>query len=557
MNTSVRARHAERGFSFVELLVTVIIAGIAFAAMVPLFVQATQANAADKVRTTAVNIAQDRIEKMRQLDYDLIMADNFNLTANTATWLYAAEFGPTWTTSAGRVYDIGYTVDELTDAANKNLYKRVTVAVTWKGAASQPSIDGAAGVTLRTFIYQQYAGPQIVDLYLVSPVGGTVDMSTAPYAITWDAAAMGTLTIQLAAVLNPADDNVNVKYVTFTGYGAGSVPVLSEEVDARDTLYGVPARFGVSWLPATDGSADGIYRFETTAYSSVGGYAGNTYVEELRLESGPPPKPTGLHAGAGLTKVDLTWVGSPAADVVKYEVWRSSGADAPARVDGNLVTQPAFHDTNLSTGIAYTYYVVAVDGDGIDGNRSLDSPSVTVTTRASSDTTSPPTPAVTSVPTFRKAVLTWMDVADALVGTDPTSGIRGYWVYRDDGVKYLRASPKIPGQAVNWSEDITENHSYQVTSIDVDGNESVRSTTVTVAFTVPSHLMILSSNKRCDFVVRDSLGNTVGSKSNVLSYQLTLPEGTYHVTAKQGNQTQGPEVVEHDSDPENVPAFSF
>src|SRR5665647_2497755 len=44
MNTSIRARHDARGFSFVELLVTIIIAGIAFAALVPVFVQAAQSN---------------------------------------------------------------------------------------------------------------------------------------------------------------------------------------------------------------------------------------------------------------------------------------------------------------------------------------------------------------------------------------------------------------------------------------------------------------------------------------------------------------------------------
>ena len=40
MNLSVRTRHAGRGFSMVELLVTVVLAGIIFAAMVPVFANA-------------------------------------------------------------------------------------------------------------------------------------------------------------------------------------------------------------------------------------------------------------------------------------------------------------------------------------------------------------------------------------------------------------------------------------------------------------------------------------------------------------------------------------
>ncbi len=45
-----RACDRAAGFSFVELLVTIIIAGIAFAAMVPVFVQAQQASSGDKTR---------------------------------------------------------------------------------------------------------------------------------------------------------------------------------------------------------------------------------------------------------------------------------------------------------------------------------------------------------------------------------------------------------------------------------------------------------------------------------------------------------------------------
>lgn len=539
------------GFSFVELLVTIVIAGIAFAAMVPLFVQATSANGADKTRTTALNVAQDRIEKIRQLDYDLITEENLFRTGNTTEWLYAAEFGPTWTTTSGRDYDIGYRVEELTDDSDKKLYKRVTVAVSWQDAAAQSSIDGEKGVTLRTFIYKQYAGPQIVDLYLSSPVGSAVDTSTTPYVISWDQTTMGALTVRLDAVLNPADDNANVRWVTFTGYGAGSVPVLSDDVDTRS---GSPARFGVNWLPVTDGTADGVYRFEATAYSKVGGYAGNTYVEELRLESGPPPQPVGLHVGEGLTSVDLTWVASPAADVVKYEVWRSTGTDAAARVDLDKVSTPAFHDVGLATGTTYTYYVVAVDSDG---HRSVESATIDATPRVSADTTAPPPPAVSSVPTFRQAKLQWQDVTDTVFGTDPTSGISGYWIYRDDGVEYWKASPKIPGQTIVWSEDITSDHTYRVTSVDIDGNESAPSLDIPVAFTVPSHLMIVSSNKRCDFTVQDTDGATVGSATNVLTYQISLPEGSYYVTATRSHVTRGPVPVTHDQDPEVVPAFSF
>ena len=63
-----QACNREAGFSFVELLVTIIIAGIAFAAMFPLFVGAQQSQASDGFRTIGTNLAQDMIERVRQLD---------------------------------------------------------------------------------------------------------------------------------------------------------------------------------------------------------------------------------------------------------------------------------------------------------------------------------------------------------------------------------------------------------------------------------------------------------------------------------------------------------
>ncbi|HEX5640785.1 MAG TPA: prepilin-type N-terminal cleavage/methylation domain-containing protein, partial [Thermoleophilia bacterium] len=141
-------RERQSGLTLIELLVTIIIAGIAFVAIVPVVVQAVQAGQGDRARALALSVAQDRVEKIRQLDYDLITAGNLGRTSNTTHWLYSAEFGPTATT-AGRDYAVAYAVEELIDDGGKKLYKRVTVAVTWGDPASQPDIDGAQGVTLR------------------------------------------------------------------------------------------------------------------------------------------------------------------------------------------------------------------------------------------------------------------------------------------------------------------------------------------------------------------------------------------------------------------------
>jgi type II secretory pathway pseudopilin PulG len=58
----------------IELLVSVLLASIIFAAMVPMFAGAQQRAVGDQVRNTALNLAQDHIEKIRQMPFDQIVS---------------------------------------------------------------------------------------------------------------------------------------------------------------------------------------------------------------------------------------------------------------------------------------------------------------------------------------------------------------------------------------------------------------------------------------------------------------------------------------------------
>jgi prepilin-type N-terminal cleavage/methylation domain-containing protein len=136
MSTSARARHAVRGFSMVELLVTVLLAGIIFAAMVPVFASALKKTTGDNFRVTATNIGQDRIEKIRMLNYADITNDNLNDATHTN--FADGEFGSSFTpTGSNKTYtmDPYYVVDvPAPPAASK--YKRINVTVRWSTAAS-------------------------------------------------------------------------------------------------------------------------------------------------------------------------------------------------------------------------------------------------------------------------------------------------------------------------------------------------------------------------------------------------------------------------------------
>ncbi|HEY5472502.1 MAG TPA: prepilin-type N-terminal cleavage/methylation domain-containing protein, partial [Candidatus Limnocylindrales bacterium] len=151
MNTSVRARHAARGFSFIELLVTIIIAGIAFAAMVPVFVGASQKAVGDKMRNIALNVAQDRMEKIRQLDFDQITPANLE-----SSTFAGGQFGTTWTTYSGgsaKAFHVEYDLRNEGGSGASPAYVRVVVRVTWT-----PPPSPVKAVELQTYISRQYAG---------------------------------------------------------------------------------------------------------------------------------------------------------------------------------------------------------------------------------------------------------------------------------------------------------------------------------------------------------------------------------------------------------------
>jgi prepilin-type N-terminal cleavage/methylation domain-containing protein len=154
-------RRGHAGLTLVELLVTIIIAGIAFAAIVPVVVQAMRAGQGDRARALALSVAQDRVEKVRELGYEELTTTNledpdfhFGLFGPTSN-------GPDGTTD--RVFDVVYAVTEvpvsLTDT--RIAFKKVTVTVDWRGAPYPHR-----SVSLSTVVYRQSAGPRIVDASL-------------------------------------------------------------------------------------------------------------------------------------------------------------------------------------------------------------------------------------------------------------------------------------------------------------------------------------------------------------------------------------------------------
>jgi type II secretory pathway pseudopilin PulG len=159
-------RRSAVGFSLVELLVTIVMAAIVFAAMVPLFVGAQQAAAGDATRNVALNVAQDRIEQIRQADFDDITTESS----------LASLLGTSWTSTSGKAYTISYSV--TLGAGSPAAYATVAVTVTWS-----PPPSPVRAVTLKTIV----ANPAGVASVSTSPspsASASASSSASPSAST-------------------------------------------------------------------------------------------------------------------------------------------------------------------------------------------------------------------------------------------------------------------------------------------------------------------------------------------------------------------------------------
>jgi len=147
---SRRTSHHEAGFSIIELLVSIVIAGIAFGALVPVFVQAAKTGSNDKSRVVALNMAQQAVEGCRRLTFEQVVSSTWTQDEETATGV--------------KPFTVVRTVvDQAASPSDARIVsKLLTVTVSW----AKPSPGGSA--VLKTALYRQFAGPQIVD-FTVAP----------------------------------------------------------------------------------------------------------------------------------------------------------------------------------------------------------------------------------------------------------------------------------------------------------------------------------------------------------------------------------------------------
>jgi len=169
----------------VELLVTIVIAGIIFAAMAPFFANALSRTADDRLRVTSNNIAQDRIEQVRLLAYGDITQVNLNTPPSPASDFGDGRFGTSYYVAGQtRPYTIVYAVVPQTNA------KEVTVSVTGPGSTFATVMqtiikDSAAGTITSTSGGTPTALPSISGLTITVSFKNWEDVTgSSTYGVT-------------------------------------------------------------------------------------------------------------------------------------------------------------------------------------------------------------------------------------------------------------------------------------------------------------------------------------------------------------------------------------
>jgi prepilin-type N-terminal cleavage/methylation domain-containing protein len=433
------ARRGHAGFSMVELLVTIVIASIAFAAMVPLFVQAQKQTSSDNMRNVTMQVAQEKIEQVRLLDYDQVTQ------ANLDDETFADEqFGNAYTYTGGgggtRTLTLAYavslvpaTINGTPTPAGREKYKKVDVQVSWTG---QPLPVRPA--LLSTLVYRQYAGAQLrrLDIGPVSifeVVSGTYTITSGPVVLDAYIAPEDILGMN-ADLGDPSVPSIRRRmgYVRFSVTNPNGVETATSSVYTYVT--GEPGHYRFTW----DNSAapDGIYTFEALAVSGSQ-QQGTAASVAYKVAGVRPPAPTGLAVAAGDRSLALMWDAVAIGDLDHYELYRSlDGVTySPLAVD---LPVPGYTDSGLTNGTTYYYQVRCVDNDL---NASLFSAPVSGVPIKVVDNKPPTTPGsftvakVAGTPTIR---LTWTASADA-------SGFVEYYVERSpDGVTWTQILAGFP-----------------------------------------------------------------------------------------------------------------
>lgn len=352
MNRRLGKWSCSRGFTLIEVMVAALILLVAMAGIVPFFLTGLSQASSIRYKSMATNIARERMEEIRQLDYREIISPEF----------LASRFGST-DTQRGIQFEVTYGVQE--SAYEGGTLKKVTVNVGW---TAPPEISPAS---ITTMIHQQFLGPRGA-LLEVEPA--TSDPLGTPFpVIAYTTVAKYHLAqADWSLVFNNLDQpgmtirNIYARLVVFDDNGA-SVPLGPSANDFRlDTSYlryttGADGKVNDVWFEHVFDAGiipDGYWEMRAVAYNEYD-QPGNVWRLRLRVERGAPEAPATFTATpqADNQTVVLTWLGGQERDRAYYVLERRKWEDGAwsgvwTQVGGTLDPESTMYTDVGSTGSA-------------------------------------------------------------------------------------------------------------------------------------------------------------------------------------------------------------
>jgi prepilin-type N-terminal cleavage/methylation domain-containing protein len=459
----------ERGFTLIEVMVTMLILVVGIAGAIAMIDGANARTLANKEREAGNALTREVIEAARSVPYRQLTPNTAIAQLQAIPGLEDSTPGGVWTVERrNQTYTISLSVCSVDDdqdgfgttgggfcAAqtstadqNPDDYKRISVDVSWTRGGVTRDIKQVGIVNNEA----SSAGPS-VEFTGQTPGGlATTEITSPTSNMTFTVQAEdGTVVIRFAV------DGVLLDTSTSTNH------TFTWHIDSGGTH--VP---------------DGTYIVSVTAFDAEG-TPGPTKSRTIRLNRDAPVAPADVFGGFNprwgdaTDIVELQWARNTEPDVTGYRVYRKTGSGDQIVPGCDQPAAPSFTDCvdhNPPAGATIDYYIVALDQDPSTGLPREGDKSITLTaTRA---TTKPNQPATLSAVQDNESVVLVWDDAPAFTPPYTGSPVIFYRVYRD-GTTLSHRIARTGQEALTSFRDIGKaagNHQYYVTTVDENFSES-------------------------------------------------------------------------------------
>jgi prepilin-type N-terminal cleavage/methylation domain-containing protein len=467
---ALRSFHGERGFTLVEVMVTMLLLVVGIAGTLALIDGANARTVMTKQREAGNALSREVVEATRSVPYRQLnptsgvssvqavpgLADS---TPSTTAW--TVERRKTVFTITMTICSVDDNQDGFGDITGGNYcgggggttdlnpddYKRVTVNVAWSSGGTTKSIKQAGIVNNEA----SSAGPA-VDFTSQTP--NTNEVKTNEPRIRFGVQADSD-----AVAIRFAVDGV------LTGTSTSTTATFDWDINTGGTH--VP---------------DGTYVVSVTALDKEG-VPGPTRSKTIRLNRDVPTAPQDVFGGwnprIGFSDahdiVEMQWSRNIEPDVTGYRVYRKLATGwslVPGCDYATVPTQTECRDMNPPAGATIDYYVVALDEDPFGGSPREGTPSGTLTA-VRANTQPNQAPSLTATQDGEDVVLTWPD-APAASPAYSGSPVSFYRVYRD-GTLIGKRVARTGQESLTSYRDVgaaAGAHTYYVSTVDENFSES-------------------------------------------------------------------------------------